>query len=136
MNIFFSAAVRGGRSQQPMYAHIVALLKQHGTVLSEHIADSGMSKFGETNITKEDIHDRELKAMMDSDVVVAEVSTPSLGVGYIIGRATVEGKPVICLYQGDDALLVSAMIKGDRGVRVYTYTNAEDLPKVIEDALQ
>lgn len=135
MNIFFTASIRGGRAQQPVYNTIVHLLQEHGAVLSGHIADEALSKYGETNITKEEVHDRELAAMNNSDVVVAEVSTPSLGVGYVIARATQAGKPVICLFQGEDTLLLSAMIKGDKGVVVYTYTDTKELPGVIETAL-
>ncbi len=32
-------------------------------------------------------------------MVVAEVTQPSLGVGYEIGRAVAMGKPILCLYR-------------------------------------
>ena len=35
-------------------------------------------------------------------VVVAEVTQPSLGVGYEIGRAVAMEKPILCLYRPSD----------------------------------
>src|SRR3989338_7417229 len=102
MDIFFIGAIRGGRAHQPKYADIVALLKKFGTVLSEHIADETISDYGETDLSKEEIHAREIESLKKSDVVVAEVTTPSLGVGYLLGEAVRLGKRVIGLYCGED----------------------------------
>jgi hypothetical protein len=37
--------------------------------------------------------------LKEADVIVAEVSTPSLGVGYEIGKAEDMGKRILCLYK-------------------------------------
>ena len=58
-------------------------------------------------------------------VVVAEVTVPSLGVGYEIGRAVAMGKQVLCLYRPQEGRLLSAMIRGmdnEAGLRVFDYT--------------
>src|SRR3989338_5360937 len=114
MKIFFAGAVRGGRANQPHYVYITDTLKQYGTVISGHVADESISEFGETELTKEEIYSREIAALETSDVVVAEVTTPSLGVGYIIGLATSLGKKVVAFYSGENTLKLSAMIKGDK----------------------
>ena len=61
-------------------------------------------------------------------VVVAEVTVPSLGVGYEIGRAVAMGKQVLCLYRPQEGKLLSAMIRGmdnEAGLRVFDYTLEE-----------
>ncbi|HAZ28893.1 MAG TPA: nucleoside 2-deoxyribosyltransferase, partial [Candidatus Magasanikbacteria bacterium] len=87
MNIFFTAAIRGGREHQRNYQTIVSLLKTHGTVFSDHVAND-MPRHGETAISVEEVHARELERMEKSDVIVADVTTPSLGVGYLVGQAS------------------------------------------------
>ncbi|HLD61206.1 MAG TPA: nucleoside 2-deoxyribosyltransferase [Patescibacteria group bacterium] len=135
MDIFFIGAIRGGRAHQPKYADIVALLKKFGTVLSEHIADETISDYGETDLSKEAIHDREMESLKKCDVVVAEVTTPSLGVGYLIAQAVNLKKRVVCLYHGDDTFKLSAMIKGDKNVEVHTYKNMGDIEKIFTNKL-
>uniref|UniRef100_A0A8C2Y0N5 2'-deoxynucleoside 5'-phosphate N-hydrolase 1 n=1 Tax=Capra hircus TaxID=9925 RepID=A0A8C2Y0N5_CAPHI len=44
------------------------------------------------------IHDRDLAWLQQADVVVAEVTQPSLGVGYELGWAVALHKPVLCLF--------------------------------------
>uniref|UniRef100_A0A4W2F8K6 2'-deoxynucleoside 5'-phosphate N-hydrolase 1 n=1 Tax=Bos indicus x Bos taurus TaxID=30522 RepID=A0A4W2F8K6_BOBOX len=45
------------------------------------------------------IHDWDLAWLQQADVVVAEVTQPSLGVGYELGRAVALHKPVLCLFR-------------------------------------
>ena len=84
MNIFFTGSIRGGRADQPRYSLIVKILERYGTVLSRHIQDEELSQYGETNLSAKEILERERGTLAKSDIVVAEVTTPSLGVGYLI----------------------------------------------------
>ena len=129
--IFFIGSIRGGRIAQPQYVEIVEVLKQYGTVFSEHVADKSLGEYGETDLEKEEIHDREIEKLKESDVVVAEVTTPSLGVGYLISQAISLNKKVIALYSGEDTLKLSAMIKGDKNVKVHLYRTPEDLIAIL-----
>ncbi|HEY4513837.1 MAG TPA: nucleoside 2-deoxyribosyltransferase [Candidatus Paceibacterota bacterium] len=135
MNVFFTASIRGGRAHQPQYALIVKTLEKYGTVFSKHIADETLSTYGETNITNREILERELSALEKCDVVVAEVSTPAHGVGYLIGRATALKKRVIALHYGDYALKLTGIIQGDPRVEVHTYKTEGDIKKIIEKSL-
>ncbi|XP_078011472.1 5-hydroxymethyl-dUMP N-hydrolase isoform X2 [Phascolarctos cinereus] len=45
-------------------------------------------------------------------VVVAEVTQPSLGVGYELGRAVALNKRVLCLFHPQSGRVLSAMIRG------------------------
>src|SRR3989344_5840921 len=110
MNIFFVGSIRGGRAQLPDYQAIVGALQRHSTVLPQYISDEALSDYGETNLPATEILSRELDKLEKCDVVVADVTTPSLGVGYLIARATVQQKKVVALYRGTDALKLSAII--------------------------
>jgi len=63
------------------------------------------------------------------------VTTPSLGVGYEIGRAVEWGKRVICLYRPSTERRLSGMIAGCGGILVRTYTDTAQLPSILKEAL-
>jgi len=136
MNIFFIGSIRGGRAHQPQYEFIVKKLKLMGTVFSGFISDENLSEYGETNIADSEILARELEALGKCDVVVAEVTTPSLGVGYLIAQATSLSKSVIALYFGEDTLKLSAMIKGDQKVEIHAYKTDEDIGKILRETIK
>ena len=118
MTIYFAGSIRGGRGDQAIYEEIIDRLRRYGTVLTEHVGDVNLSLGGE-NAADCDIHDRDLDWLRSADVLVAEVTTPSLGVGYEIGRAVEWGKRVICLYRPADGKRLSGMIAGCNDLTVH-----------------
>lgn len=136
MNINFIASIRGGRSQQPIYTKIVELLKQYGTVFGEEISKDLLSEYGEIELSDEELINREHQEIKKSDVIVAEVTTPSLGVGYLVGQAISLNKKVVCLYQGQNTDKLSAMIKGNKNLRIFNYTDIKELPSIFKQVFK
>ena len=134
MKIYFAGSIKGGRGNQETYALIVNILKKHGTVLTEHVADKRLTNQGEITETVADefIFGRDVTWLRDSDVLVAEVTTPSLGVGYEIGLAESIKKPIVCLFRKIDGRSVSAMISGNKAIKIYTYNNLEELLGILD----
>lgn len=127
MKIYFAGSIRGGREEQARYEAILGVLREYGEVLTEHVADAGLSDKGEDGPNDRHIHDRDLAWLLEANAVVAEVTTPSLGVGYEIGRAVEAGKPVLCLFREDSGRVLSAMISGCPQVQVVRYRSADTL---------
>ena len=134
MTIYFAGSIRGGRGDQAIYLQIIALLNQHGTVLAEHLGSEALGAAGEA-LCDSDIHDRDLEWLRKADVLVAEVTTPSLGVGYEIGRAVEWGKRIVCLYRPAERRRLSGMIAGCADVTVWTYEHVSELPDLFVRAL-
>ena len=111
MRIYFAGSIRGGRDDWTIYKEIIASLSKYGTVLTEHIGDSELSVTGE-DLPDSEIHDRDLEWLRSCDFLVAEVTRPSLGVGYEIGKATEWGMKVLCLCRPSVTPSLSAMIAG------------------------
>jgi len=132
LKIYFAGSISGGRQDQGIYAQIIALLKRHGTVLSEHFGDAALTSAGET-IGDRAIHDRDVAWIREADLIVAEVTTPSLGVGYELGRCVAWGKRIVCLYRPSDSRRLSGMIAGSPGIRVMHYTEVGDLPAIFDE---
>lgn len=137
MKIYFAASIRGGRDDWPSYLEIVRQLREYGQVLTEHVGDAELTASGE-DMADDFIHDRDLGWLKSSDYLVAEVTTPSLGVGvgYEIGKATEWGKPVLCLYRPTQGRLLSAMISGSNAVTVKQYQSPTELKEIFEQFLQ
>lgn len=99
ISIYFAGAISAGRELQPVYEAMVEFIQAHGVdVLSAHVAKADVLT-GESALSDREIFSRDLKFIDACDGMVAEVSRPSLGVGYEIGEALHRSKPVLCLCQ-------------------------------------
>lgn len=135
MTIYFAGSIRGGRDDQAIYAGIIALLRDYGRVVTEHVGDAGLTLGGE-NAPAREIHDRDLAWLRDADVLVAEVTAPSLGVGYEIGRSVEWGKRILCLYRPGNRHKLSGMIAGCDALSVHEYANVDELRAVFDRELR
>ena len=136
MKIYFAGSIRGGRSDAKLYLKIIEYLKNFGEVLTEHIGEDSISSFGESSMSDLDIHNRDMDWLIKSDIIIAEVTNPSLGVGYEIGRAIEYGKKIICLYREVDDNRLSAMIAGSDKVININYSDLNDLKPLINQYLK
>jgi 2'-deoxynucleoside 5'-phosphate N-hydrolase len=134
VRIYFAGSIRAGRDDVPVYEEIIRHLKLYGTVLTEHVGDYQLSIHGQSDLTDTFIHDRDVDWLLSSDVVVAEVTVPSLGVGYEIGTAVERGIRTIALYRGAPGQL-SAMISGSKGVQLISYQSVPDVLVTLDRAL-
>jgi len=126
MNIYFACSITGGREFEPVYQKIVAALIKDGHEIStSHLVQSDASE-NEGLIFPKQVYERDINWIKNCDVLIAEVSVPSHGVGYEIGFALNTGKPVLCLYQKDKK--VSKMISGnsDPALTVNGYSDIEE----------
>jgi len=132
MKIYFAGSIRAGRDDAGLYLQLINHLQQYGKVLTEHVGDKDLQHSGEQGMTDKDIHDRDMDWVLESDVIVAEVTTPSLGVGYEIGRALENGKRILCLYRPQDGKRLSAMIGGSPAVTNTRYHTIDEARQVID----
>jgi nucleoside 2-deoxyribosyltransferase len=129
MKIYFAGSIRGGREDAEIYYEIIKHLQNFGTVLTEHIGEKTLSAMGDDGPTDKYIHDRDMEWLLDSDIIVAEVTTISLGVGYEIGRAVEHNKPVLCLYRPQQGKKLSAMLTGNKNILNYDYQTIDEAKK-------
>lgn len=134
MKIYFAASILGSQTYRPDYLAILEALKKYGTVLTEHVGQKASAAQAEEHISPKAVHDRDVAWVMESDVVVAEVSNPSLGVGYEIGRAVEHRKRVICFHH-KSIQKISFMIAGNSAITVYPYENVDELCMILEKEL-
>ena len=98
MKIYFSCSITGGRDDQQIYARIVEYLQNaRHEVLTAHLAFPEVMK-EEAVIDPFEVYRRDMAWVHESDALIAEVTTPSHGVGYEIAEAINLGKPVFCCH--------------------------------------
>lgn len=132
MKIYFAGSIRGGREDAALYLQIIDYLKTFGEVLTEHVGDPKLTELGDDGPTDQYIHDRDLKWLQSADVLVAEVTAVSMGVGYEIGRAVESGKKVLCLFRPGNGKNLSAMIAGCPDLELVRYQNLADAKSAID----
>jgi hypothetical protein len=134
MKIYFSCSIRGEATDPETVLFIIKHLKGHGVVLTEHIGD--LLESDEVNVTDEEIFLRDVAWLREADVLVAEVTASSLGVGYEIGVAEELGKPILCLYRSRQGRRLSAMIRGNRELVVRKYGAFEEALRFIDEFIE
>ena len=136
MNIYFSCSITGGRQDQQAYAAIVDfLLKSGHEVPTAHLSQPDIMDL-EQIVTPLDIYQRDVAWVTGCDALIAEVSTPSHGVGYEIALANFLQKPVLCCYRSGEK--VSKMITGNPSQlqQVTAYQTIPELLTVVEQFLK
>ena len=134
--IYFAASIRGGRDDVELYRELIDYMQTFGKVLTEHIG-LGLKPSGENDKDDKFIHDRDMAWLDESDVLIAEVTQPSLGVGYEIGRAIERGKTILCLFRPDSGRVLSAMIRGAEGenLQAKDYQGIDEAKRIIRGFL-
>ncbi len=124
MNIYFACSVTGGREFERVYQDLMdALLGDGHEIPTAHLASSTVMDL-ESKVLPREVYERDVDWIRSADALIAEVSVPSHGVGYEVGYALSQRKPVLCLYQ--QGRRISKMISGNPDVRLHTaaYTDS------------
>jgi 2'-deoxynucleoside 5'-phosphate N-hydrolase len=136
MKIYFAGAIRGGRNDVALYHEMIRYLQSFGTVLTEHVGDRGLTQEGDDGPDDPAIHDRDMAWLKSCDMIVAEVTQPSLGVGYELGWAAALSKPVLCLYRSENGKRLSAMIAGSNAIVTAPYSDMDEAKEIIRQFIE
>ncbi|MDZ7316851.1 MAG: nucleoside 2-deoxyribosyltransferase [candidate division KSB1 bacterium] len=132
MVIYFCGSIAGSREFADIYGEMVCYLQALGhTVPTEHIIAPNVWEL-ERQFSAQQIYERDMAWLRAADAVIAEISAPSLGVGYEIGAALAAGKRVLALYAAGRR--VSCMITGnpDPRLTVSSYTCSREWRHLID----
>ena len=130
--VYFAGSIRGGRQDAALYGEMIAFLEKRGCrVLTEHVGLESLQAEGERTMTEEEIFQRDMAWLMESELVVAECTTPSHGVGYELGRARDMGKEIHIFYDLSRSRL-SAMLAGDSAFILHPYTTRQEVLEGLE----
>jgi nucleoside 2-deoxyribosyltransferase len=135
MNIYFACSITGGREFEHVYQDLTrALLADGHEIPTAHLADSTVVEL-EDRVSPGEVYERDVRWIRSAKALIAEVSVPSHGVGYEVGYALSEGKPVLCLHQRGRR--ISKMISGNPHpmLQTRTYADAQEAIRLARDFL-
>lgn len=130
MIVYCAGAVKGDTSYREGYQEIVEIVKRNGHSALSELNSEFKSAFP-LNVNQ--VFQRDIKWIEKSSMMIAEISGPSLGVGFEISYALYMREiPVLALYDAE-AENISAMISGCDSELLYlkTYHNDKELEEII-----
>jgi hypothetical protein len=137
VNIYLACTVRGDRGAVGAARALAGELISMGhVVLTGHLLDDNVET-AESSLTEREVFERDMRWLSEADLLVAEASGSSYGVGfevgYVLGRSDVTGQRVVLLYDAAKRPVVSRLISGNvhPNCTTYSYANAEDLRRFI-----
>ena len=133
--IYFAGSIRGGRVDADLYQRLIAYLQRTDTVLTEHVGSKELKLMEQGRERDAWIYDRDMTWLCQSDLMVAECTCPSLGVGYELASAEHLGIPVHIFYNRTKTQL-SAMLTGNSFFHIHPYEKEQEIYKVLEELLK
>lgn len=128
--VYFAGSIRGGREDVLLYQNIIDTLKKNCIVLTEHIGNPSLKE----SISDKEIYERDIALLEESQLVIAECTTPSLGVGYELSYAERINKEIHVFYNKNRTSL-SAMISGDDYFHVHPYGEEKELLELLKSII-
>ena len=128
--VYFAGSIRGGRVDAELYHRMVTYIQKTDTVLTEHVGFLNLKE------SREDrrIYEQDTAWLREADLLIGEVSCPSLGVGYELAYAERYGKPCYLFYNPEKSNL-SAMLTGDDYFHIFPYDREEEIYPIIDRIL-
>lgn len=138
MRVYLACTVRGDRGGVAAGRVINEGLRRHGhDVLTTHLLADDVNE-SEALLSEDQVYCRDIEWLSSCDVLVAEASGSSYGVGfevgYVIGRAATTGQRVVLVYDATRRSAISRLITGncDSACTTFGYRSLEDLAAFIE----
>jgi nucleoside 2-deoxyribosyltransferase len=138
MRIYLACTVRGDRGGVLAGRTICERLRCLGhEVLTTHLLSDDVNE-AESQLTEEHVYRRDLEWLSACDVLVAEASGSSYGVGfevgYVLGRARDTGQRVVLLYDAARRPAISRLITGncDEACTTFGYHSLDELAAFID----
>ncbi|MBQ7771803.1 MAG: nucleoside 2-deoxyribosyltransferase [Bacteroidales bacterium] len=133
MKIYFAGSIRGGRVDADLYRRMIEYMQKTDRVLTEHVGSPHLNLM-EQGKRDVEIYDQDTAWLRESDLVIAECTCPSLGVGYELAYAEKFGKPCHIFYDRSKTQL-SAMLTGNPYFHIHPYTIEEEIFSVLDELL-
>ena len=132
--IYFAGSIRGGHDFADLYRKMIEHMQMTDIVLTEHIGQANLNLKEKGRISDAEIYNQDTAWLKESDMVVAECSNPSLGVGYELAYAESRGIPCHIFYNKIKNQ-VSAMLTGNPYFDIYPYQTEEELFSLLDKLL-
>jgi len=129
MRIYLACTVRGDRGAVAGLRALAAALEADGhELLTTHLLDDNVDR-AESQLSEREVYARDVAWLEACDVLVADASGSSFGVGfevgYVLGRSDHTRQRVLLIYRADRAPQISRLITGNAHPRCETIAYAD-----------
>lgn len=125
MNIYFSGSMTHSQEKIDDYKILIEYLENYGTVLNKFVGEKIINK------NPIDIYNRDVENLKRADILVADVTVVSTGVGFELGYADNLKIKTLIIYD-ENKPLPSGLIIGNPNFLVKSYNTLEDAKNVID----
>lgn len=135
MIVYCAGAIKGDSSYRESYLDVINIVKDNGHSALSELNPEFKSAFP---LNEKQVFQRDIKWIEKSSLMIAEISGPSLGVGFEIAYALYMREiPVLALYDSE-VEMVSAMITGGDSELLYVmpYHNKKELEEIVKNFLK
>ena len=135
MIVYCAGAIKGDSSYKESYLEVINIVKKEGHSALSELNPEFKSAFP---LNEKQVFQRDIKWIEKSTLMIAEISGPSLGVGFEIAYALYMREiPVLALFDSE-VEKVSAMITGCDSELLYVkqYHNKEELEEIVKSFLK
>ena len=133
--IYFAGSIRGGRVDADLYHRIISYIQRTDVVLTEHVGKSNLCLTEQGRSRDSAIYDQDTAWLRESDLLIAECTCPSLGVGYELAYAEHRGIPCHIFYDRGKTQL-SAMLTGNPYFHIHPYDSEQGIYPQLDKILQ
>jgi len=130
MIVYCAAPIKG---DQKFHNYCLDIIKQVSSLGHTALSELNSEFKPAIPLTDSEIFSRDIKWIDKSEIVIAEVSGPSLGVGFEIAYSIYKKKINVLALVNSEALDVSAMVTGCHSelLTIKKYADTEDLKKSV-----
>jgi hypothetical protein len=142
MKALYAYASRGLKDYGQEYQHMRKYLIKKGCDFLIDELDENLKKYVVDDYPKKPYHTsltQRARVVSQADVVVLDVSHPTLGLGLVISLAVQMGKPTLMLYSSlspDKTLYESYLRDASPVFRAFEYSNQKDKEKAIDEFIE
>jgi hypothetical protein len=134
MKVYFAGSIRGERPDKDWFKRLIAHISERGKVLTEHSFSYTYEE--EIKFDDSEIYETDMGWLREADALIAEVSAPSLGVGYEIAKVEDMGKPILLLYRVREGVRPSAMLNGNKGLLMVKFRSDGEALEAVDKFLE
>ena len=133
--IYFAGSIRGGRVDAELYHRMITFMQQTDIVLTEHVGSLELSALEQGRAQDAAIYNQDTGWLQQADLLIAECTCPSLGVGYELAYAEKLGIPCHIFYDHTKCQL-SAMLTGNPYFHIHPYEREEEIYNVLREIIK
>ena len=129
MNIYFCGSMTGSQEKMDDYKKLIDSLENYGNVLNKFVGEKIV------NSDAKYIYNRDVDNLKHANVLIADVTIISTGVGFELGYADNLNIKTLVIYD-ENKKLPSSLILGNSNFTIKSYKNLEEAKEIIANFMK